>query len=87
MIGLRERRLRDRWPARLGLHRRLLLTRESPAQLNDDITFNVAGASATTVTNIGLDFTLDGTVGALQNISYLYELKMVAGGREGRGVS
>ena len=53
------------------------------AQLNDVITFNVAGASATTVTRIGLDFTLDGTISELRNAGYLYDLKMFASGRPG----
>ena len=53
------------------------------AQLDDTITFNVAGASASTVTSIGLDLTLDGTISALEHAGYLYNLKMYASGRGG----
>ena len=56
------------------------------AELRDTVTFAVAGADASTVTTIGLDFTLDGTVSELRNLSYLYDLKMFAGGRAGLGV-
>jgi hypothetical protein len=56
------------------------------AQLNDVITFNVAGANASTVTTVGLDFTLEGTVAEFRNFDYLYDLKMYANGREGLGV-
>ncbi|MEO8081128.1 MAG: PEP-CTERM sorting domain-containing protein [Caldimonas sp.] len=51
------------------------------AQLNDVITFNVAGADASTITSIGLDLTLDGTISDFQHVNYLYDLKMYAGGR------
>jgi len=56
------------------------------AELRDSITFTVAGADASTVTTIGLDFMLDGTVSDLRNLNYLYDLKMFANGREGLGV-
>jgi PEP-CTERM motif-containing protein len=56
------------------------------AQLNDVVTFNVAGADASTVTRIGMDITLDGTISELVNASYLYDIKMFAQGREGLSV-
>ena len=46
------------------------------AQLNDGIVFHTAGGDASTVTHIGLDLTLTGTISEMQNVSYLFDLKM-----------
>ena len=53
------------------------------AELHDVVTFDVAGADASTVTTIGLDFTLDGNVSSLTNLNYQYDFKMFANGRAG----
>ncbi|MEO7056792.1 MAG: PEP-CTERM sorting domain-containing protein [Caldimonas sp.] len=76
--------------ATAGLHARVLTEGFSQGrvrtQLDDVITFNVAGADASTVTRVGLDLTLDGMISAYQDLSYLYDLKMFAGGRPGLSV-
>jgi len=53
-------------------------------ELDDRVTFTVAGGTASTVTRIGLDLTLTGTISQMQDVSYLYDLKMFG---QGGGVS
>ena len=50
------------------------------AQLNDTVTFHIAGANAATVTNVVIDLTLNGTISAFQNAGYLYDMRMLGQG-------
>ena len=49
-------------------------------RLDDDVIFHIAGATATTVTNVLIDLTLTGTISELQNAGYLYNFAMFGSG-------
>ena len=50
------------------------------AELNDTVTFHIAGAAASTITNVVIDLMLTGSISQFQHASYLYNFTMFSSG-------